>query len=100
MTALRPARSLAHWPTLSAGRRTDAGRICSPSGRTSIMAGQLGVPISRESLSGLMLLVADMERPFRRKDAILQHVASWGDRVPHRLLKVPATAQVKQPWPE
>jgi hypothetical protein len=45
------------------------------------------VPISRASFSGVMEVVADMGRPFHRQDAILQHVASWGDRIPHALIK-------------
>jgi hypothetical protein len=41
------------------------------------------VPISRDSLSGEMAAKAGMGVPLDLKDAILQPVASWGDRNPH-----------------
>jgi hypothetical protein len=35
------------------------------------------------SLSMEMVLSDGMVRPLLLRDAILQHVASWGDRIPH-----------------
>jgi hypothetical protein len=51
--------------------------------RTSISAGHRGVPTKRASLSPEIELMADTLRPCVTRDAILQHVASWGDRNPH-----------------
>src|SRR5438874_6731965 len=49
--------------------------------RTSIRTGVFAVPIKRASLSGDISVNDDMMRPRRKKrDAILGHVASWGDR--------------------
>jgi hypothetical protein len=36
-----------------------------------------------------MLLIADMQRPLLQLDAILWHVASWGDRRPHAICVSP-----------
>src|ERR1700740_1923591 len=53
----------------------------SSSVRTSIRAGTFGVPISRASLSGDIVVGDDMDAPSpKKRDAILGHVASWGDR--------------------
>ena len=54
----------------------------SSSVRTSMSAGHFGVPMRRASFSEVMLLIEDMARPCKERDAILQHVASWGDRFP------------------
>ena len=55
----------------------------SSSSRTSMMAGQFGVPTRRASFSAEMVLIDDMMRPPFEWDAMLRHVASWGDRIPH-----------------
>jgi hypothetical protein len=48
------------------------------------MAGHFGVPIRRASLSTVMLLIDDMDSVLCGwQDAMLRHVASWGDRCPH-----------------
>jgi hypothetical protein len=47
------------------------------------MVGQPGVPTSRASFSEEMVLIDDMMRPPGERDAMLRHVASWGDRLPH-----------------
>src|SRR6266404_8375167 len=53
----------------------------SSSVRTSIRAGIFAVPISRANLSGDIVVGDDMNAPSQKKrDAILGHVASWGDR--------------------
>jgi hypothetical protein len=52
----------------------------SSSVRTSFSTGQWGVPTRRTSLSQEMVVVEGMLRPFVA-DAILGHVASWGDRI-------------------
>ena len=41
------------------------------------------MPIRRASFSTVIVLGAGMERPFEMQDAMLQPVASWGDRDPH-----------------
>src|SRR5438270_13405569 len=63
----------------------------SSSVRTSINDGIFGVPISRESLSGDIVVGDDMNAPSQKKrDAILGHVASWGDR------KTPMSGTIKR----
>src|SRR5258707_12651580 len=53
----------------------------SSSVRTSIRAGIFAVPISRANLSEDIDVKDDMNAPSQKKrDAILGHVASWGDR--------------------
>src|SRR6266436_9550051 len=53
----------------------------SSSVRTSIRAGIFAVPINRTNLSGDIVVGDDMDAPSQKKrDAILGHVASWGDR--------------------
>ena len=37
-------------------------------------------PIGRAGLSGELDVMGDMMRPREKRDAILGHVASWGDR--------------------
>ena len=49
----------------------------------------------RASFSEVMLLIDDMVRPCKELDAILQHVASWGDRCPHALKSNAGAALVK-----
>src|SRR3546814_21001603 len=41
------------------------------------------MPTRRTSLSDEIVFKTGMMRPFTKQDAILQPVASWGDRVPH-----------------
>jgi hypothetical protein len=68
-------------------RRGSAAK--SASGRTSIRTGPLGEPSRRTSLSGEMVVKADMRRPrLKERDAILRHVASWGDRSLHTVSHV------------
>src|ERR1700730_12537062 len=53
----------------------------SSSVRTSIRAGIFAVPINRASLSGDIVVGDDMDAASpKKRDAILGHVASWGDR--------------------
>jgi hypothetical protein len=64
-------------------RRVAAGGSAAKSSsvRTSIRAGAFAVPIRRASLSDDMVVNVDMMRPrITERDAILGHVASWGDR--------------------
>jgi hypothetical protein len=87
-TAERPWNSGAHWATVVWERRTAPGRGAGRAAKsssvwTSTMTGPLGVPIRRASLSSGIVLRAGMRRPSVEQDAILQHVASWGDRSPH-----------------
>src|SRR5271168_1376917 len=67
----------------------------SSSVRTSRSAGHFRVPMRRASFSEVMLLIEDMARPCKERDAILQHVASWGDRFPISLAQPKRTASVK-----
>src|SRR4051812_44542459 len=81
----RPSNSFAHSELVLWLRRSDPGisRGSAPKSsslRTSINAGHFGVPIRRASLSLVIRLNDDMMRPFNKEDAILRHVASWGDR--------------------
>src|SRR4051795_12085918 len=67
-------------------RRGSAAK--SSSVRTSMSVGHLAVPIRRASLSGGMMLIDDMMRPWLERagrDSLA--VASWGDRFPHGRLK-------------
>src|SRR3546814_30456 len=75
-------------PMSAAARRNvpgiSSGSVAnSSSGRTSITTGPDGMPTRRTSLSDEIVFKTGMMRPFTKQDAILQPVASWGDRVPH-----------------
>src|SRR5712691_5727547 len=69
--------------------------VKSSSVRTSTRTGQCAVPIRRASLSTEMVLIDDMVRPHLLRDAMLRHVASWGDRKPHAA-EISAAAPVCQ----
>src|SRR5436190_20541820 len=86
--AERPENSPAQPDGSVCGRRIELGirpglALKSSSVRTSMSAGQCGVPTRRESFSMEMVLIDDMMRPPIEWDAMLRHVASWGDRIPH-----------------
>jgi hypothetical protein len=58
------------------------------------------VPIKRDSFSMEMVLIDDMMHPYGcRADAMLGHVASWGDRYPHAMMKGQLAFFVKQGCP-
>src|SRR5262245_52179999 len=62
--------------------------------RTSTSIGAEAVP--RRAWSSVVdTETGDMVRPCVAPDAILQHVASWGDRIPHALNKGNALCTVK-----
>src|SRR5712691_13144233 len=69
--------------------------VKSSSVRTSTRTGQCAVPIRRASLSTEMVLIDGMVRPHLLRDAMLRHVASWGDRKPHAA-EISAAAPVCQ----
>ncbi len=71
----------------SRGSRRSAPGMKSPLSRKSMSVGQAGVPFSRASLSGAMALIAGMSVPSQEEDAMLQPVASWGDRNPHAAIR-------------
>src|SRR5215470_7266357 len=86
--AERPVNSPAQSDACAWGRRMELGirrglALKSSSVRTSTRTGQCAVPIRRESLSTEIVLIDDMMRPHLLRDAMLWHVASWGDRNPH-----------------
>src|SRR5215211_1099029 len=61
--------------------------------RTSISVGAFAVPISRDSFSADIVVGEDMDAPsFRVRDAILGHVASWGDRKTPKAVLQPKSA--------
>ena len=91
-TTLCPMNSSAHSEALTAGRRKAPGirrasAAKSSSVRTSTIVGALARPTRRTSFSTEMLFKLGMRRPDLVLDAILQHVASWGDRYPHQAIK-------------
>jgi hypothetical protein len=63
------------------------------------MAG--GVPISQASFSNDIDVVGDMMRPREKRDAILGHVASWGDRkTPMALIqRSQSVLSIELAWP-
>ncbi len=98
-----PANSRAHSGARLEGRRTEPGisrgsAAKSSSVRTSMSAGHFGVPIEAgELLDGDGVDRRHVRPPCEDQDAMLRHVASWGDRDPHgdTTGPGPASCQVK-----
>src|SRR6202171_4136834 len=93
--AERPANPAAQPDGLAAGRRIEPGirrgsHAKSSSVRTSTSAGHFGVPMRRVSFSAEIALIDDMARPFKRAGRDASAVASWGDRIPHGGITMPA----------
>src|SRR5262245_40810531 len=90
MTAIWPAGP----PKLSAATLSQT-QNASPNDGILRTPGSVRVSVVADVFE-VMGLVVDMVRPEVRTDAILRHVASWGDRFPMRTKKPRSTTVVKR----